>query len=122
MILLIRLRPFLLKIFMIQLSYTMRDYRTRKRPNNFFRSRFFLWILFIILIFFARSAYSSFMKKKRAHTEEARYQERFEELQRKKQSLQEDIERLETERGLEEEYRARFNVVKEGETLIKIVE
>lgn len=100
----------------------MNSFHTRKPKSNFFRSRFFLAVLLIVFIIFARSTYSSFMKKKRAHSEQEKYQKRFDDLEHKKQTLETNIEKLETERGLEEEYRTRFNVVKEGETLIKIVD
>ncbi len=100
----------------------MKDFRSRKKKTRFFRSKLFFFVLVLILVLFVRSTYMSFLKKQRAETEQAKYQEQLETLEKKKADLQYDIEKLQTERGLEEEYRSRFNVVQEGETLIKIIE
>ena len=71
---------------------------------------------------FVRSAYASFIKKRNADLQREQYQERFEALEEKKADLEAKIERLETDRGREDELRTRFNVVKEGETVIRIIE
>ncbi|MCI5051398.1 MAG: septum formation initiator family protein [Candidatus Pacebacteria bacterium] len=101
----------------------MKDYRTRKqRKNPFYHSWVFLFVLVLVLGLFVRSAYASFSKKRTADLEREKYQTRFDELVEKKELLEEKIEHLKTERGIEEELRKRFNVTKEGEKIIKIIE
>lgn len=101
----------------------MNDFRTRKKQtDSWTQSWFFLFFLLLVLGFFARSAYASFVKKRHADQERLKYEERVNELLLKKQALQERIENLNTERGVEEELRKRFNIVKPGETLIRIIE
>lgn len=100
----------------------MKDLRTRNSQRRFHHSRPFIIFLCIVFIVFARSVIVSFHKKKRAHTEQERFETTYDELLRKKTKLEESIEKLETDRGLEEEYRTRFNVIEAGETLIKVVE
>ena len=101
----------------------MNDFRTRKSNTKpWTQSWAFLLFLLFILGFFARSAYTSFAKKRNADAERIKYEERLNELILKKESLEERIENLNTERGVEEELRKRFNIVKPGETLIRIIE
>ena len=44
------------------------------------------------------------------------------EFQSKKENLEEKIESLKTDRGIEAELRGRFNITKEGETMIRVIE
>jgi len=78
--------------------------------------------MFLVLILLVRSTYHSFQKRKISNEEQKRYQDEYEYLLEKKTSLEANIERLKTERGREEEYRERFNVVREGESVIRIIE
>lgn len=101
----------------------MKDYRTRKSPKkNLFHSWVFILILGFLLGVFIKSTYASFLKRKQAEMERERYREQLENLETKRNDLEHKIENLNTERGREEEFRKRFNVVKEGETMIRIVE
>ena len=43
-------------------------------------------------------------------------------LEKRKQMLEEKVERSKTDRGLEEQIREKFNVAKEGESVIVLVE
>mgnify|MGYP001473710519 CR=1 FL=1 len=101
----------------------MKDYRTRKTPKrNLLHSWIFILFLGFLLGVFIKSTYASFLKKNQAELEKERYSQRLEELEAKRHDLETKIENLNTERGREEEFRKRFNVVKEGETMIRIVE
>jgi cell division protein FtsB len=101
----------------------MNDFRTRKNNTKpWTHSWAFLFVLVVILGFFARSAYESFAKKRNADRERIKYEERFNELVQKKKDLENRINNLKTDRGVEEELRKRFNIVKPGETLIRIIE
>lgn len=118
-----RFLPFLLNKFIVYLLYTMKDFRTRKKQKgNFLHSWVAILFLGFLLGIFIKSTYASFVKKSQAEQERVRYNERLEELQNKRDDLEAKIESLNTERGREEEFRKRFNVVKEGETMIRIVE
>jgi cell division protein FtsB len=100
----------------------MEDFRTRQHSKSFFSSPFFFVILLLVFVFFARSTYFSFYKKDKAAREHIEFQEEYTELKARYDKLQENIEYLETERGTEEELRKRYDVVKDGEILIKIIE
>ena len=94
--------------------------RIYKRP--FYYSWYFLIPLACILLLFVRSAYSAFIKKQDAQLEREKYEERLKILQEKKSDLEHKINILETERGKEAEFRTRFDIAKEGETIIRIIE
>lgn len=101
----------------------MKDFRTRKkRKQPFYYSWFFLVVLVLVLGLFVKSAYASFVKKQAADIEKHKYEQKLNELIDKKEYLESKIQHLKTNRGKEEALRSRFNVTKEGETIIKIIE
>jgi len=109
-------------MFIVYLSYTMDDFRTRQHKRRFTSSPLFAVILLIILFIFARSTYFSFYKKNKALNQQVQFEEEYTELKTRFDQLQENIQYLETTRGKEEELRTRYDVAKEGEILIKIIE
>jgi len=101
----------------------MKDFQTRtSKKKPFIYTWFFLVILSLVLVLFIRSAYSSFNKKSNADTERDKYQQQLDNLIDAREELDMRIENLKTERGVEEELRKRFNIVKEGETMIRIID
>jgi len=95
--------------------------RTRKK-RPFIYSWVFLIFLGFILGISLRAAFASFSKKKHADIERDKYELRKEEILKKKENLEEKIESLKTDRGIEAELRGRFNITKEGETMIRVIE
>lgn len=81
-----------------------------------------LLVLMFLLVIFVRGAYASFSKKQTAEIQKQEYQQHHQDLEYKKEVLESKIQHLESQRGVEEELRKRFNVVKQGETVIRIVE
>ena len=101
----------------------MKQFLTRKKnKKSIFKSKWFLILLVVFIFLAVRSAASSYDKKITARKELDEHQALYEELSEKKVHLETQIEALESGRGLEEEFRTRFNVTKEGETMIRIVE
>ena len=101
----------------------MKDFRTRKSSKSpFHHSWFFLIIMVLVLGLFVKSAYASFSKKRTADLEKDKYEQKLNDLRETKNNLELKINHLKTERGKEEELRKRFDVTKEGEQIIKIIE
>ncbi len=101
----------------------MKDFRTRtQKKQPFMYSWFFLLFLLFVTVLFARGAYASFVKRQNADLEKDKYQQHLDELSDKKKELESRIENLKTERGVEEELRKRFDITKEGETMIRIID
>lgn len=100
----------------------MKDFRSRKKQHRFFSSPVYFIILGFILVVSIRATASAFHKKDVAQQQEDKISTRYQEALDKKQKYLDDLARLESKRGLEAELRTRFDVVREGETMIKIVE
>lgn len=99
----------------------MKSFHTRKK-KNFFESIWFYLLSAILLFVLVRANYSIFKKLERAKNAKSEITTEHQELQRKESLYRENISSLESERGREVEYRENFNVVRKGETLIKIVD
>ena len=100
----------------------MNSITRRKRKQSWYHNPLFLFVLLILLVVFSRSVYFSFIKKNKAHQEYVQYEQRHTELEQKREQLNIDIEMLKSDRGREEEYRERYNAVREGEKVIRIIE
>ncbi|MGB0925442.1 MAG: septum formation initiator family protein [Minisyncoccia bacterium] len=101
----------------------MKDFRSRKKnKKNVFYTPVFLVIIFVVLILFVRSAYSSHQTKKKADLEYQKIADEYTELVNKKKDLENKIHNLRTEQGIIEEHKKRFNVAEKGEHIIHIVE
>lgn len=101
----------------------MKDFRSRKKTKkNILYSPLFLVFVFILLIFFVRSAFNSYKIKEKADREHQKIQKQYLDLVKKKDSLEKKINILKTEEGLRQEHKKRFNVIEEGEKIIHILD
>lgn len=97
-------------------------FQRRLQSRLWYHHPLFIFILFLLLVVIVRATVISFNKRAAAQEEYEQYYQELVELQAKKEHLEYDISKLESERGREEEYRERFNVLKEGEKVIRVVE
>jgi cell division protein FtsB len=100
----------------------MFDFHEKRKIRSLFYSKFFVGILFLISIFVMFSAYNRF--EAAADMEEKLESRRveLEKLEQRAALLKTKVEYLQNERGVEEELRSRFNVAKEGEQVIILVD
>jgi len=78
-------------------------------------------ILLVLAFLFATNAWDGYKKYSESHRNVAGLAERLESIKNREDELQAKISYLNSERGLEEEIRDKFNVAKEGEEVIVIV-
>ena len=78
-------------------------------------------VLCVILFFIARASFGAYQKMRASTEKRHRAEQTQNELQARLDSLSKKVEYLDTERGLEEEIRSKFNVAKEGEEVFVIV-
>lgn len=100
----------------------MKDFRSRKKRHRFFSSHLYYILLGLVLFLSLRATVSAFHKKNMAQEQEEIITTRYQEALEKKQKYIKDLERLDSDRGRESELRTRFDVVRDGETIIKIIE
>lgn len=81
-----------------------------------------LLILVIVFAIFAKGTWSVYQKASYAEENHDRAQQELQEIVAREEALKEELERLNTERGLEEEIRQKFDVGREGEQLIVLVD
>ena len=94
----------------------------RKRQIKRFLLRLAFLILILLIPFILKGVWDSYGDFSDIKQETERLGNEVEELRQRNEDLKTEVEHLQTERGLEEEVRSRFNVAKEGENLIIIME
>jgi len=100
----------------------MLDFRKKKKMNTSLYSKGVLFIFIIIIIFLANATWNVYQNYKEAKINEYRVSSRLGEVEKRESEIIEKIDKLSTERGMEEELRKRFDVAKEGENIIIVVE
>lgn len=98
------------------------EFQEQRRIRKLLHSRYALVILIILMLLSARAVWGIYVKyeKSRAITEKARAD--LAQLEERQRNLALSIEGLKTEEGKERELRDRFGVVKEGETLVVLID
>ena len=96
------------------------------KPQDRRQKKFFLWlavaVLAVLIAVAIRGAWGAYFKEKESRFYRDDASTRLLTLKEREETLQKDIERLNTETGLEEEIRKRFNVTKEGEEVIVLID
>ncbi len=98
----------------------MLDFRERSRLRRFIYSKPSIFILFFFVILTAHGAWGMFEKSREAKIKEEKALLELGQLSSRHSELEQDINKLSTERGQEEEIRNRFMVAKDGEKVIII--
>jgi len=99
----------------------MIDFQQKNKINKILYSKVTLVILFILIIFMFKAAYNIFIKNRINNENYSAIKKNYDSLISRKDMLDSEIARLNTEAGIEEEIRGRFSVAKPGETVVVIV-
>ncbi len=100
----------------------MREFEHKRGIRRFLLSPVVLISLGAVFIFLVRATWSIYEKNRDSRTELGLAEERLARLQERQETLTRSIEKLQTESGVEAEIRNRFQMAKEGETEVVIVE
>lgn len=100
----------------------MKNYQGKKQNKNFFKSKFVLIFLLIILIIFISNVIKLAIKAIDTKEKKELAYNRIIELKKQKEKLEYDLQKLNTEKGIEENIREKFGLGKEGEGMIVLVE
>jgi cell division protein FtsB len=96
--------------------------REKYRIRRFLFSKVTLLVLFVLVVVFAKGTWGAYQKSEYAKENRERAEVQLAELTEREDKLEVELQRLETERGLEEEVRQKFDVGREGEHLVVLVD
>ncbi len=104
----------------------MREFQERNQERKLVKRRMYskasLIILALILFFMAKGVYAVYEKERESRAEVDRIAKQKAELQQRYDFIQEKSDHLKSTEGIEAEIRSKFDVVKEGEGMIVIVD
>lgn len=100
----------------------MRNFQEKRRYKQIMRSKPVLMLLGIIIVVFAWSIFGLVGKMQETIKNKKIGEDKVQELQTSKEKLSEEINKLQTEKGIEENIRKNYDVVKDGEGMIVVVE
>lgn len=100
----------------------MKEFQEKNRTKQKKRSKFVLLFMFVILVFLARGSMTTYLKERESRVEVSRVMKEKQELEKRYAIMSEQSEALKSEIGIESEIRSKFDVAKEGEGVIVIVE
>ncbi len=100
----------------------MFDFYKKRKFKKTIYSKTFLVFMLIPVFFMSFAAFNAYKKEKSVKVEESKLSANLASLETRKNKLENDLEKLNTKRGIEEELRERFELGKEGEQSIVFVE
>lgn len=100
----------------------MFDFHEKRKFRRFLYSKVMLIILAIIVVWLFFAVFDMYKKERDTGLKSAEQREILNELEERETALQDEINRLSTEKGIEEEIRSKFEVGREGEEMIIIVD
>lgn len=100
----------------------MRRYAPNVKRHNIFVMRGLLVLLIVLIAIAGKATWNVYHKERDSQERLSRVQEEHEELLEEEAFLTEDIDRLTTDAGIEEEIRELYGFGKEGEQVVILVE
>lgn len=99
----------------------MNEFKQKRRPLKFYYSNVLIFFLFIILVLVAKGVWNIYIKERLAIADKIERGEDLASLKSRQVFLENELNRLKTENGVEREIREKFNVKKDGENVAVIV-
>lgn len=99
----------------------MKEFK-EKRKNNFWHSPIFLFSFFVLLVFFAWNTIGLIEKERETSKNKEISLNKMNKLKEKAELYNNNIDRLNTDIGVEELVRSKFQVSKPGEKVVSIVD
>lgn len=94
----------------------------RKNKRNFWHSPLVLLVLLFMVIIFAYNMISLSEKERETTKKKEQILSQIDSLRERESNLKNDINKLNTESGIEETIRDKYQVVKDGEKMVVIVD
>ncbi|NQV88209.1 MAG: hypothetical protein HQ402_01460 [Parcubacteria group bacterium] len=100
----------------------MLEFQKKRKISQKLYSGITVIILVFVVVFLARASWDVFQKQKESEGDAKIVLERLNDLQNKEKTLRSQIEWLNTKTGTEEVIRQKFNVAKDGEKIVVIID
>ena len=100
----------------------MFDFHQKRKLRTVFHSRITQVVLFILSVLVLWSAYDRYLVAKEMSEKRLAVEEEMAELQAREETLKKEVEYLSSERGIEAEMRRQFDIVREGEQVVIILD
>ncbi len=100
----------------------MLEFQVKKRFKRILYSRAMIVILMIVIVFAIKATWSVYKKQQTSRMNLNRLQLEISELKQREDYIKSGIDRLGTDKGVEEEIRQKFKVVKDGESMSILID
>lgn len=100
----------------------MKELRRKRTIQRLLYSWITITLLALIVLFAASAVWGVYQKYRESRLNRIHAEEELTHLKERQQNIKEDIRRLGTEKGVEQEIREKFGLSKEGEKVIVIVD
>ena len=100
----------------------MFDFHEKRRMRNLVYSKISLFFLLVIIFLLAYTIWGVYQKERETQIKKTQRSQVLIEIEERERVLEEEIERLNTKRGVEEEIRSKFDVARAGEQVLVIVD
>jgi cell division protein FtsB len=100
----------------------MREFKQRQKIKSRIYSKYTIAFLFIVLALLVNGTWGIFQKMTESKGKLEASEDRYESVKKRHEALDSQIKHLGTETGLEEEIRTRYNLSREGENVIVLVD
>ena len=100
----------------------MREFQQRKMFRSLMYSKLAIFLLLVVFLFFIFSIIGVYGKNRKATGKNNEVESELNELRKKKDYFESEIDRLNTNAGAEEELRDKFQIAKPGERVLIIVD
>jgi cell division protein FtsB len=100
----------------------MLDYGQKRKFRSFLYNRYILGFLGLLVILAVHSTWNVYQKQRESVALLRVAQEESSVLKAREQELQTKIASMQTEQGMEEEIRSKFNVAKPGENVVVVLD
>jgi len=100
----------------------MLDFQQKRKVRHMLYNRTTLIILGVALLIVMHSTWVVYQKKRQSEEERAISEHRLAELEARDTELKDEIGRIQTASGVEAEIRSKFNVAKESEHVVVLVD
>lgn len=99
-----------------------REFQNKRKVRNRIYSKTTIFILFIVLVIFARATWGVYKTKVESKRSFDKISAEIQSLHEKEIALNAEVKRLNTEKGTEEEIRKKFNVIRGGEEVVFVLD